>query len=1209
MADNTQTILNNCIEATNTANQAASSVNTVVNQTNEVLSQIIPIRNDLESSVSGSQVATEQATQATTKATQAANEAQDKATFAQDAGVGVNGVGAKMTEATNATLAATVVCQDVTQEAREVIDGINPKVNKLEQDSIAQSNKIVQLEQKKIPSQIPTLAKYLYAINGYPTDSGIVIVNTDASICSGVIDIKEGDVIDCVGAYSNVSLYKTGMTNRITIPYPATVPKDYKFAVIPYKHNNIGSGLDCVVTYIPYKITTASVDFIVNDIGKSENTVNTSFAYFVDQLKKTNVTIGKNKFDKNNTVVGVADASNILNPNNTSLKTARIIINAKQYTLSKIRTYNILDIDGNIVKGATISNTVANTIDIPTNGIILQCSAYIANDLDLAQVEEGGTATSYEPYSTDLEYNGKSMISDIRSLAESAIGARDVSKPISMELGTISSGSMIDSKNRMRGFFEVKNGITYTASTNSSEYSIIARFTENRSGVLVAYPTNTIVGSTDIVKFWVVVSKAGNPTLYPADCNNSVAKSVESLNNTESIDEIISEQKTVKSISLEDYKIQQLENSIEQKDKSLKLLNLNLKSILRLKTDTISDSANFNVPSNKKVVINLHRRANSNYDTYNDAYLPNAEKDFSDIRVKSNTGEYLPFYPIYKGNIDIIQDSSLPKESLIYADSSNILYGTKEGKIVKSTDSITWSKISVFEDLKAPVLAYIDDQNNMFVGAQGILYKSVAPYTIKNQVLDFNTYHPDTSVILSHSMVQHPNGTLIIGSYQIERDIIILKSENRGDTWNMSYRDSSGKYQHVHNMSIDVNQTPVAIYAGLDGGGGILKTVDSGANWIDLRELPSNDLKQSSDYGVIYSDTSGYRLIGGETSIVGGVSIQKTTNDLNYLTVLNAGKAVYFAQKSGNKLFAGGLSSKYFKTSEIFVSDDNGETWSTAFTTGLFTSTGASDGFRFVSKPKGLDHIIVGCQGRNELRYNSGLRIFEGGDNYYAQIVIDIPKDCTSITIESGYMCQNESSIEDDMYSSDYYYPLNNKLNLVKNEVVEFDTTTGGKRFASIQPPVFIGTGLDIIIKKGMFINDTVDLVNSEFTISFWGTFTKTSTVNLLRKGSDIISIFNGYQLKANNSVIGAFNAPVIDCDCKFDLVFTASKCLAYTNGQLAFDVTNTYSSIINKITGDIVILENITDNDIHISSLTIRKRAITAQESLDEYYLGLSNI
>lgn len=147
MADNTQTILNNCIEATNTANQAASSVNTVVNQTNEVLSQIIPIRNDLESSVSGSQVATEQATQATQAATQAANEAQDKATFAQDAGVGVNGVGAKMTEATNATLAATVVCQDVTQEAREVIDGINPKVNKLEQDNIAQSNKIVQLEQ------------------------------------------------------------------------------------------------------------------------------------------------------------------------------------------------------------------------------------------------------------------------------------------------------------------------------------------------------------------------------------------------------------------------------------------------------------------------------------------------------------------------------------------------------------------------------------------------------------------------------------------------------------------------------------------------------------------------------------------------------------------------------------------------------------------------------------------------------------------------------------------------------------------------------------------------------------------------------------------------------------------------------------------------------------------------------------------------------
>src|SRR5699024_10327116 len=122
------------------------------------------------------------------------------------------------------------------------------------------------------------------------------------------------------------------------------------------------------------------------------------------------------------------------------------------------------------------------------------------------------------------------------------------------------------------------------------------------------------------------------------------------------------------------------------------------------------------------------------------------------------------------------------------------------------------------------------------------------------------------------------------------------KSTDNGLTWNLS-ADLGDQYQHVHGMFADPHTG--AIYAGLDGGGGVLKTTDKGATWINLREQNPN-MPQSTDYGVRYSDPSGYRLLGGETPIVGGHSIIKTFDDKNFYPVLSDGISVNYVIKLGS---------------------------------------------------------------------------------------------------------------------------------------------------------------------------------------------------------------------------------------------------------------------------------------------------------------------
>ena len=390
----------------------------------------------------------------------------------------------------------------------------------------------------------------------------------------------------------------------------------------------------------------------------------------------------------------------------------------------------------------------------------------------------------------------------------------------------------------------------------------------------------------------------------------------------------------------------------------------------------------------------------------------------------------------------------------------------------------------------ATCLVTADD--TLYFGKSGILYRSEYPYSSYTQVLDINDSYTGV-VILSHSMVQHPDGEIFFGAYQLQKIIRIYKSVDNGLTWSLNY-SLPETYQHIHNMFIDINQTPVAIYAGLDGGGGILKTTDKGATWTDLRET-SPGIPQASDYGIIYSDTSGYRLVGGETSIVGGYSILKTDDDINFRPVLGAGNGIYFVKKLNGRLFAGGCGANAFKSATIYMSEDEGESWKQIYTTSPLTDTaGASDGFRYLSQGNYMgateEQIIAGVQSSSR----SPLRILPNGN--YAEIIVDVPAGCNSIVIEDGYAYTNIHPIINDTKTTGEYlvkFNFNENSNVIKEEIGgkyfrgDFEWAKTGKHLNGFYPYIISPKENWSILTKSLsgFKADKFDTTDG-ITITFW---------------------------------------------------------------------------------------------------------------------------
>ena len=632
-----------------------------------------------------------------------------------------------------------------------------------------------------------------------------------------------------------------------------------------------------------------------------------------------------------------------------------------------------------------------------------------------------------------------------------------------------------------------------------------------------------------------------------------------------------------------------------------------------------SQVVNLNSNERQKLILHLHTREDDGNDSENDVFLPNAKPDFSDIRITDNNGNALQYHTAFKTDkFDIVGDYRLGTRGrynhTYLENSKGEIITVHEGRIRKSTDGgKTWSTLVGLASFWNVRLNLVTQDDTLFFNKDGMLYRSAYPYDTYEENYDLTEYHADTLIQAGAGMVQHPDGEIFFGAYQVAKHIILYKSVDNGDTWQEIYNIEGG-YQHVHAMYIDTNQTPPVIYAGLDQGGGILKSTDKGQSWIDLKALYNPP--QSTDFGVTYAG-DGYRLLGGETSIVGGHSIIKTKDDQNFYPVLSDIAGVSRVERLGNTLFGGGAGTNGLRAGVIYVSKDEGETWEQAYSTGhLNDSSGANDGFRHLSKV-GSKIIAV-----NQSSSRPPLHIYPDGN--YAEIIVDVPEGATSITVESGHAYPNEAPIYNDSgYSGEklVHFELNENAKVIKElvsgEIFEgnFEWAEDGKRLSHFYPRIIQPSESHAILIRslpGFEVSSNGFDTSNGITISFWATMSSNSKFKVFENDSGDVLDCSGSTMSFNGEAVAYPNMPHTDVNfLKYDItVDSLGEVVVYTNGNRRTYTNGNGSQVLNALSksGTFTFLENISATlDRHkIQHFMIRKGVLSQESIASEFHAGI---
>lgn len=652
----------------------------------------------------------------------------------------------------------------------------------------------------------------------------------------------------------------------------------------------------------------------------------------------------------------------------------------------------------------------------------------------------------------------------------------------------------------------------------------------------------------------------------------------------------------------------------------------------------------------QKLILHLHKRENDGYDTTNDVYLPNAQNDFSDVRITTDAGETLKYQTVYSGNIDVLSDSRLGNSDVSFlSDDNGYLYVERYNVIYKSTDAgKTWSKISSVTEPVQYVSFVCGDGTLFYSTSSGLMFKSVPPYTTSKQVLDVSENGAYTgNNIRPFQFVQLPTGEMLLGSYQSEFAVRIWKSTNNGDTWTKIYNNIGGKYQHVHRMYVDTYQNPVAIYAGLDRGWGydeydeetdsyyhtsgcVLKSTDGGSTWINLYE-DQKGKPQAVDHGVIYADKSGYRLLGGETGIVGGHSIIRTTDDIHFDSVLCADHAVYGAEKINGYLIAAGCGSNGGKNAVLFMSDDEGITWKQIYSEEpTLSNTIASAGIKTFLKGvfAGTDYEqLIAHNNITEVKRPSK-RIISNDNSWYAEIIVDVPNGTNSIAVESGYMCPNISVINNDTENvgdAVFIMDFNENGKYIKEKVSgeiykgNHMFTNGGKHLGYIYPDVKSAIDMHAIkLNSPMFntgIRKKLNLnASNGLTISFWVMHSANTQIEIISDGVKYLKL-KPMAISSFMGDIGQMQTTENGRFIKADIVVdTPNNCIkVFKNGICTNTVTaqNHIDYIMSLFAGekDYVLLKRLHNDDAAaIQHFEIRHGVPTDKEVYNSYFSGLTD-
>lgn len=1091
-----------------------------------------------------------------------------------------------------------------------------------------------------IPGILMTKASALNTVKKRPTNTGLVD-DIDA-LSTDYIEVLPGDIVNCLDGLGIVSFYNATKDSRVTAVTPAVAPVGYPFVVITFGYLSTGSFNNAyaqIITSVEArKIGAKAVNFLTNQESNNPLLVENAQLSSTKYNSQPKLVYDGNMFDKSSTTPGLVtnDLGVITIVPNAGYVTKKINIYGKKLEtkicLKGVRVYALVG-QNDVVRILTyIDQSLQVNVDIESSDCFLYVSVPVSL-VNTALVGYGTTLPIDSPYRFDLEFDGKRLLKDFVGVPPEggAYVVRTLEK--NFKYGTMSgAGVVVSSYHRSYKRVPLEVGTKYTFIIGAG-YTRLTSFTEDQFGVKTSFNSPVVTGSSSVVAYWIVVKRTDDGAFTSEEVTKLPVEKEYRQTESQYLEYLESQ--------TEDLEIQdelQNSNNTLQLDKlskenevlsdKLLLLGESLKNLYDVRVGSPYDDVTLPLVNTDggKLIINLHRKANNGYSTSNDVYLPNAKEDFSDVKITDNLGSTLPTRVVYTGNVDIIADSRLAGESMIHSDDTGKMYARKSSVICSSIDEgKTWTPISVFSDLTNATVAHVTSNNVMFVGNAGKLYRSEAPYITKSMVLDFTTFYPD-SIILSHSMVQHPDGELFIGSYQVTYDTRYFKSTDEGLTWVLNKRIET-TYQHCHNMSIDLNQTPVAIYTGLDGGGGVFKTTDKGNTWVDLRAANPNML-QSSDYGVIYSDPTGYRLIGGETSIVGGSSIIKTTDDSTYRAVMSNGQGVYFIQRLGNKLFAGALSSTNFYTGSILISEDEGETWVTAYQTGLYDVVGASNAFRYLSKGTYLgsteEQIIAGNQSSTG---RPSLRIYEGGNHYFSSIIVDVPAGATEIKIGSGYIASSRKDIVNNSSTglvSIFKAPLNENSpysvfedrgtqHVVKTD---FNYNKGGKKLGNIYPLITEPTeNFSAKLKLYDYRKVNVDLTGSNFHVGFW--FTQPGipsySTNILRSTGFIFDLFVGYRFRINEIDILTMGKIYDNVPLRIDINFRPDGFVElYLNGFFVSQSAVSHTSKLAVTNGIFTVLEEtmrvgVTPNNA-IQGFELNHGNINSSKALDLYYNGLTD-
>ena len=801
---------------------------------------------------------------------------------------------------------------------------------------------------------------------------------------------------------------------------------------------------------------------------------------------------------------------------NASLSVLKVpVVGGNIYTFggkNDVRTYAFTDTNMIIVQqNKWVDETQIQTDTAPIGAAYLWLSVY-NTAIDKVQVNKGNTLLPYDEFNVSVGAQGKDAIAPLR---EEIINVSESLQDVTRLAESVAEN--IDS-----AIEDSDNSIIVT-DDNDNE---IARFDNKGADFLKLrqrgkavvtednIPLDNFVNEADIIEDKIVIAdEEGNAvasfTEDGVDCKNlkSNGRYVQSLEDAISNDDELRRDLA----PLCDFRI-----AADGEKKTLRLKNAN----------------------GGKYLIALHRKENNgSYQEENDVFLPSARKDFSDVRISAN-GDTLSQRVLYCGNFDVLKTQSTSMLTGRIHSYNGVFYcGGINGGVYSSTDGNTWNEIAALSNGLGygTQVCLISSKGTMFIGYNGVLYKSSYPYTSKKEVLNENTYYPSSSIVAT-SVAEDDKGNIFVGHYQEQRDIILQKSTNDGDTWNICYRDNSGKYQHIHNVFFD--DFSKTLYVGCDGGGGVLYSKDNGATFRDLRDEVA-DIPQSTDYGVIYAE-KGFRLLGGETSIVGGYSLIKTTDDKEFKSVLACGKGCYGIHKVGKYLVAPMLSSNNFNTSQILYSEDNGDSWKLLYTTSCHDDKGASDGFRDMSVVG--DKLFIISQGESF----PNVVIEQTDSSYYAEIMVDVPVGVDELEIETGYAMRKAARLSNDVSEDNaiFYAPLNSEGGVYaingaySDNLMKWDVAKGGRTLADIYPHIISANDMQSAIIKGKAFYTGMLNLPSQFHIGFWMKSQQDSTQFSILKSSNLhIEIRNNYQLYVNDAFYYVFNFPMVEnCYIRVDI-------------------------------------------------------------------------